>query len=165
MSLFLWSQIIVACAFAIGIISFQFRDKNHVLLAWFFTVLLIGFHYLLLDRHEAGVLSLLNSFRFLTAIYTNKISVMLTFMLLSFIGFILTYQSPVSLLVLVAIQLGTYASFRSTDQKFRILMMIVGTIWVVYSVIIGSPVAFIMETSFIISNCVAYYRLYIKKVS
>ena len=163
MSLFLWSQIVVACAFAVGIISFQFKNKNHVLLAWFITMLLIGFHFLLLGSYEAGALTLLNSFRFLTSIFTNKISIMLLFMLLSFIGFFWTYESALSFLVLIAIQLGTYTSFRSPDQEFRILMMVIGAIWIIYDIIIGSPVAVLMETSFIISNAVAYYRLYIKK--
>jgi hypothetical protein len=163
MSLFLWSQIIVSCAFVIGIISFQFREKNNVMIAWFVILFLIGIHYILLESYEAGVLSLLSSFRFLVSIFTRKISIMYGFMLLSCIGFIWTYQSPLSFLVLVAVLLSAYTSFLSDDQEFRILMMVIGTMWVAYNIIIGSPVGALMEISFIVSNCIAYYRLYIKK--
>ncbi len=165
MSSFLLSQIIVACAFAVGMVSFQFRSKNHVSLAWFLTTLLIGTHFFLLDSPEAGALTLINSFRFLTSIFTSRLSVMVFFMMLSCVGFYFTYQSPSSWIVFIAVQLGTYASFRSKDQHFRIFMMCIGSVWVIYNIIIYSPVAIIMEMSFIISNCLAYYRLYLKKES
>ena len=163
MDSFILSQIIVACAFATGILSFQFRDKDHVSIAWFITTMLIGTHFFLLDSPEAGALTILNSFRFLVSIFTDKIVVMFVFMFLSFVGFYWTYQSPISLFILLPVQLGIYTSFRSKDQEFRIIMMVIGVLWIIYDTIIGSPVAVIMETCFIISNCLAYYRLYIKQ--
>jgi hypothetical protein len=90
---------------------------------------------------------------------------MITLLGLGIIGFISTYSSPASLFMFGAMILFTIGAFQKNDKFLRLLMM-TGTILVItYDVIIFSPMAILLESFFLVSNILGYYRFYIQKTS
>ncbi len=48
----------------------------------------------------------------------------------------------------------------ASDKRFRELMMLGIAIWIVHNILAGSPGAVVLETFFLGSNLVGYYRFY-----
>ncbi|MCK6265863.1 YgjV family protein [Vibrio sp. ZSDE26] len=63
----------------------------------------------------------------------------------------------------IASLLLTKASFTRNDKLMRCLMLLGVIVWSVHNVIVGTPVAVLMDILFVISNLVGYYRVHIKK--
>ncbi len=58
--------------------------------------------------------------------------------------------------------LSTMAAFLAADRAFRLWMMASSVIWIVHNIIAATPAAVILETFFLGSNVVAYYRFYVR---
>ncbi|MBM4074274.1 MAG: YgjV family protein, partial [Planctomycetes bacterium] len=50
-----------------------------------------------------------------------------------------------------------------SDRRLRVCFMFGNSTWLLHNVIAGSPVASVMEASFLASNVFSYYRLYGRK--
>ncbi len=160
MSEFFFSQCVVATAFLVGIASFQFKYRRHVLYGWCVAAVLNSIHFFILGRPAPGALVFVNAIRFLIAAFTSSRYWMIIFMLLSIVGFALTFKHPLSLLALFSTLLGTYGSFHSDDRKMRLILMVCTTIWVLHNVLAFTPVAAVMELAFLASNVIGYRRIY-----
>ena len=57
----------------------------------------------------------------------------------------------------------TTGSFNHNDKFLRLMMISGGTLWIIHNFILGSPVGLIVETVFVVSSCIGYYRFYIAK--
>jgi len=72
----------------------------------------------------------------------------------------LSYQGLPSWLAFAAFCCGTYGSFQHSDRVLRQCFCAGNVCWIVHNVIVGSPVAILIELSFLTSNLVGYWRLY-----
>jgi hypothetical protein len=160
MSAFVLSQILAGIAFALGVVSFQFRERRSVLLCLFFLTLFNSFHFLLLGRPGPAVLLILIGLRFLTAILSTNRAWMYLFLVASLGAFLVTFTSPLNLLALTAVLLGTYGSFQPDGRIMRIILMLGNALWLLHNLLASTPVATLMEASFLISNLLGYWRFY-----
>ena len=96
--------------------------------------------------------------RFLISSYTTNKGVMYFFLALAIGGFALSYQSPVSILALIATLVGTVGAFYGTGNAVRYAMMLAEVFWVIHNIIVWSPVAVAMEALFFASNVIGLIR-------
>ena len=160
MSAFLISQLLAALAFLFGMASFQFKPRKAVLLSIFFCAIFNATHFLVLERYSVATLIFINSVRFLVAAYWPSQRWMWVFMALASGSFFFTYENAVSLLGLTAALIGTVGSFKHTDREIRVYLMWVSSFWVVHNLLVGSPVAMLMEACFLLSNYIGWRRFY-----
>lgn len=157
---FVLSQCIAALSFLLGILSFQFKDRRDVLYCWFFADAINAMHFYLLGRYEVMALLLVSASRFLTAAYTRDRRAMYFFFALTVFAFSFTYEHPVSILVLISGFLGIYGTFHRADLSIRYALLGCGTLWITHNAIVGSPVAVVMESAYLVSNLIGLWRFY-----
>jgi hypothetical protein len=154
------SQVLAGVAFALGMASFQFKPRKHILWCWFASAFFNALHFLVLGQITAAVLIFTTSVRFLTASFTTDRRLMYFFMTVLLAGFLITFKTPVSLLAIGAALLGTWGAFQSDDRRIRIALVVCSASWIFHNTLVGSPVAALMETAFMLSNLVGWWRFY-----
>lgn len=141
-------------------VAFQFKSRRSILWCWFASSFFNALHFIVLGQATAGVLNLITTIRFLVAAHTTNKKFMYFFMALLLLGFVFTFKSPLNLLPLLATMAGTYGAFQSDDRRIRVVMVTCALTWIVHNTLAGSPVAVLMETSFLLSNLVGWWRFY-----
>jgi len=160
LSNFLLSQILAAIAFALGLAAYHFKPRHQVLKCLFASTVFNAVHFLALGRPGPAVLVILTGIRYVTATFTTSSRWMYFFFCASTASFFLVYKSPLSLLGLGATLIGTYGSFRPSDRALRIYLMVGTSMWLIHNILASTPVAAMMEASFLASNVLSYRKLY-----
>ena len=160
LSVFVLSQILAGVAFACGLASFQFKSRRSVLLCLTLLTTFNASHFFLLGRIAPAALTMLTGIRYVTAVLTRNRTVMVLFMILSVGVFWGTFKSPLSFLALLGVLLGTYGTFQPADRKLRLFLMLGNACWLIHNLLAGTPVATVMEASFLTSNITGYWRFY-----
>ncbi len=163
MSAFLLSQLLVGVAFFFDLASFQFREKRKVLGCLVFSALLLGAHFYLVEAYTAAVLGFIAAARFLTAMFSSSRWLLALFLGLVFGNAALSFAGVTTVLATVGAAVTTTASFLASDRRFRELMALGIVIWIVHNALVGSPGAVVLETFFLGSNLVGYYRFYLRR--
>ncbi|CAM4155322.1 YgjV family protein [Pseudoalteromonas ostreae] len=158
--MFLVSQCLVVIATFLDLASFQFKSRKLILLCLFSSVLLTAAHFFLLDKISAGLLMLIAAVRYFYCIFNRSQWAMLGFMLLSTVAVILSWQDWLSGLALLATLIQTFASFQSRDVLLRLFMVFGTALWISHNILVGSPMAVLMECLFLLSNLVGLWRFY-----
>ena len=161
MTPFLISQILAAVAFICGVVSFQYKNRRAILFWMCGSATMSACHFFVLDRPAPAVLYLIMGTRSIVAAFTVNRKWMYFFFGLIIFGFYLSYKNPLGFLALFLTLLATYGTFQKTDKKVRLIYMICAASWVVHNFLVGSPVATVMEATFLTSNLVAYRRFYL----
>ncbi len=73
-----------------------------------------------------------------------------------------TYQSPVNFLPFLGAILGAIGSFHGSDKVLRLCAMVGTAGWVIHNALIGSPAAVALESLFLASNLVGFWRFYLR---
>lgn len=160
MDSFLISQALAAVAYSCGVVSFQCKERRGVLLWLCASALTNAFHFFVLGRNGAGTLYIVMGVRVFTAAFTTDRRLMYVFMALIVAGFFVSYERPLDILALFGSLLPTYGSFQKSVRKIRLIYMICAVTWMIHNYIAGSPVAVLMETTFLVSNLVGYWRIH-----
>jgi len=160
MTPFLLSQILAGVAFGLGLLSSQFRQRRSILLCLVLGTAFNASHFLLLQRPGPAALIALIGTRYLTSLYTTDRRAMYLFLVLSAAAFATTYQSPVSLLALLAVCCGTWGTFHPDDRVLRRFIILGNTCWLLHNLLVWTPVGVLMEASFLGSNLIGYWRFY-----
>jgi len=158
LSPFLWSQLLAFLAFAAGICAFQLKQRQQMLLCWFLSAALNACHFVVLGQLAAGLFVGFTACRFLVAAYYPKPILMWLFLVLSTLLLWLTYQSPLQLLPFLAAIVGTIGSFQQKVLVVRTCMAVGACAWICHNILIGSPVAVMMELAFLGSNLLGFLR-------
>ena len=160
MSDFLLSQIIAAIAFACGVISYQLRARRSILLWLSASSIVNACHFFVLGRAAPGILFLIIGARSLTAAFSINRKIMYVFVGLILVGFFCSYKSPLGFVGLFATLSATYGSFQKTEQRVRVFHMLSNTSWMVHNMLVMTPVAAVMEATFLTSNVLGYWRFH-----
>lgn len=163
MSDFVISQLLVGIVFFFDFASFQFREKRHVLACLVFSAALMGAHFYLVEAYTAAALGFIASVRFLTAMFTSSRWLLGFFLLLVFGNAWLSFDGWITMLATTGAVITTTASFLASDKRFRELMAVGIAVWIVHNVMVGSPGAVALETFFLCSNLLGYYRFYLRR--
>ncbi len=157
-------QLIGFCAMAFGILSFQAKRRNTILLMQMTASILWAVQYLLLGAYTGVALNLVSIFRNL--FFTKKgksrlvdsrlfpIAVMTVF----FIAGIATYDGAISLFPTAAMMISTIALYITEERSIRLLSLLVSPLWLIYNIKTGALAGAICETITLISIIVALIR-------
>ena len=85
---------------------------------------------------------------------------MYVFFGLILVGFSCSYESPLGFLGLFATLPATYGSFQKTEQRVRVFHMLSNASWMVHNILVMTPVAAVMEATFLTSNVLGYWRFH-----
>jgi hypothetical protein len=162
MSDFLLSQILVAVVLCFDLASFQFREKRRVLACLVFSALLLGIHFALIGAQTAAVLGFIGALRFATAIFSHARWLLYLFLSLVLINAVYSYVGLITVLATIGALITTTAAFFGSDKQFREGMMLGTLVWIAHNAMVGSPGAVVLETLFLGSNLVGYYRYYLR---
>ena len=162
MTPFVLSQILAGIAICSDLISFQFKEKKHIICCLLVSCIMISLHFMCLGHWTAACLAMVAMARFFTCLFTNSRVVMAGFVAAVLIVSVLTYEGLLSILGCSGAVVGTVASFSKTDKRLRQLMLVCTAIWILHNYLAGSPGAVLMELIFISSNLVGYFRYYIR---
>jgi hypothetical protein len=157
MTPFVTSQVLAAAAFVAGIASFQFRRRGAVLACFVAATLLLGIHFWLLDARTAAILAILASVRYTAAIWLPSRRLLYIFLPPVYLIGVLTWSGLLTLVAVTGSTLSAVASIR-TNRQLREWSMAASVVWIVHDVLAGSPGAILMESAFLVSNGVGYYR-------
>lgn len=160
MSLFVASQILVGLAALFDIASFQFKNRKTLLSLLCISALLIASHFVLLKEWTAACLLVVGAVRYFTGIFTENPKVRWFFYFVTLLGTALTFNGITSMLSCMGSLFRTSASFSRNDKFMRLVMVLGTVIWVIHDVLVGSPVAVLLDILFIVSSYIGYYRIY-----
>lgn len=162
MSAFALSQILVGLAICSDILSFQFKERRHIVLTLMLSCSLISSHFMLLEHWTAATIGIVAAIRFGVSIFSTSRIFMFIFVGATLLTSVLTYQGYLSILSCAGGTMGTIASFCKEDRTLRKIMFLGTCLWLTHNFLAGSPGAVIMEVIFISSNLIGYYRYYIR---
>jgi hypothetical protein len=160
MSAFALSQVLVAFAFAFSVCAFQFSNQRVVRAGLMFATSALAAHFWLLDLHTAAVAAAIAGLRFFIAIFWRNNRLFYLFITLVLINAVVTYTGLLTILASVGTSFATWAAFRQSDREFRVYMMCASTVMISHNLLAHTPAAVALESFFLCSNLVAYYRLY-----
>lgn len=160
MSVFIWSQVLIAIAIIFDLVSFQFKQRQQIVCCLCVSGLLISAHFVLLEQWTAAGLMLLASIRYFTSIFTTSKRLMFLFLTCALVITAMTFTGLISLLSFSGTLFQTTAAFCQSDQRLRQLMILGTSLWLIHNYLAGSPTAVLMELLFIGSNIIGYYRYY-----
>ena len=158
MSDFVLSQIVAAIAFAVGVAAFQMKSR-HVLLVWIATsAVATACHFFILNLTAPGILFLFMAARSYVAAFTVNKKIMCLFLAAIVATFCLSYERPVELIGLLGTLLATYGTFQKGHLAVRIMFVLGSASWTLHNILVGTPVAALMEATFLMSNLVGFWR-------
>lgn len=161
MTPFVLSQILVVLAICTDLLSFQLKERKQVIICLLISCGLISSHFALLEQWTATSLGVLAGARFILSYNNPSKAVMWIFILLSCIIAAFTWGGYLSLLTCLGSIFGTAAAFSRSDRGLRLLMMVGTSFWILNNILVGSPLAVFLESIFLASNLVGFYRFYL----
>lgn len=162
MSSFLLSQILIVIAIGFDLLSFQFKNRQRIILCLSISCLLIAAHFALLGVWTAMGLALLAAIRLVAGYLTTSKRVMLFFVAATVAVATLTFHGLLSVLSCLGAIFGTIGSFCREDKQLRLLMMGATSLWLIHNCLAATPAAVVMEALFLGSNLLGYYRFYLR---
>ncbi|NRD74939.1 YgjV family protein [Shewanella sp. VB17] len=160
MSVFVWSQVLIAIAILFDFASFQCKQRQHIVSCLCISGILICTHFILLEQWTAAGLMMLASVRYFLSIFTTSKRLMVCFLICALMITLTTFSGLLSVLSFSGTIFQTTAAFCQSDQRLRQLMIVGTSFWLVHNYLAGSPTAVLMELLFIGSNLLGYYRYY-----
>lgn len=163
MNAFWISQGLVILAMSCDAASWQCK-RRELILAWLvLAALLVGIHFWLLGQVAAAFIVLFSAVRFATSIFSTNQKLLYAFFAAVVLITYFTYQKPLDLLIMTAILITTFASFRPTDKSLREWMLPGTLLALLFDLLIFSPAAILLDLNFLLGNLAGYYRFYLKK--
>ncbi len=139
-------------ALIIGASAFLQKDDHKLKRNLTLYTLVIGVHFLLLGQWPAAVTAWLSSVRTYLSARTRNVWVMLIFLLIVWVLGLGKASTWIHYLPLFGATFGTWALFRETGLRMRLLML-AGTIcWVIHNFAVGSIGGTLIEGSFLLIN-------------
>lgn len=160
MTPFVWSQLLAAVGAVFGIVSFQLRERRSVLLCLTALSCFNATHFLVLGRTTPAILLGLTVTQYITALVSRHRAFVVLYLAAAAVAIGLSYNGLPSWLAFGAFCCGTIGSFQHSDRVLRQSFCVGNICWIVHNILVGSPVAILIETAFFISNLVGYWRLY-----
>ena len=162
------SQIFALAATILSLYAFQRKKKIQILNYTVVAAVCSVFHYLFLGAWSGVATKGVGTVRNIFAAYethrrkTSKLAP-LVFVLFYVVAGIFAYQSPISLLPVVAASVYTIAIYFGDARKIRLIAVFTASLWLIYSACVFSIVGVVSEAAFIACDLVAIYRYRGKK--
>lgn len=159
MNLFFLSQLLASASFILDLLAFQFSRRAISLALLACSTSLLSVHFWLLDGNSASALMALAACRYLVAIVTTRRGMKWGFLAASLLCGLMTWQHMFDALPLAGSLMMTLAAFQADAMRLRIFTLSGSLFWLINNILAGSPVAVAMETTFMLSTLISYWRL------
>lgn len=163
MSEFVLSQLIAAAAFACGVLTFQLKERTHILLVFAAMSSFLSLHFYVLGQYAACAIVAVSVVRFLTSTITKSRITMYIFLAITITVGWFTYTAPVNLLAILAGLLGVIGTFQTDDKRLRKVMLTSSTAMALHDFLVWTPVGLLVDLTVGASNIIGYYRYYIAR--
>ena len=160
---FLASQLFAILALISWLISFQCKARKFIILFFIITAFCILLQFLLLERYVWATIVWVGMIRYFTAYYYPKPFLIPIFILIFAVLTIIFWKDAYDILAFLAASLNTLWSFQKNEKYLRYFFMTSWPCLIGYNYFIGSPMWMLLESVFLLSNIVGYYRYYISK--
>jgi len=160
---FLISQLLAWVAIIADVCSFQFKDRKKIIIFFIIDASCIAMHYLLLERYAAAIVTSLWVARFFVSYHRTDKYLIYFFIALYALATYIFYKDIYDIVLLIWMSFATFWVFQKNDKHLRLLMMCGTSFIILYDFLIFSPVWVLLESIFLWSNIVGYYRYYIRK--
>ena len=157
------SQFFAGLTMVFDLVSFQFKDRKHILLTLIAGGVSLGIHFLLLGQTVAGLLVLLASVRKGFAYFYPGPKLMWVFIAVGGLTTFYFYEHWHNLLAYGAMIVITIGNFQSHDYPMRLWQMAGSSTWLVHNVLVRTPMGIIVEILFLGGQLIGYYRFYGRK--
>jgi hypothetical protein len=162
MSTFVISQLLVGVAFVFSVSAFQFSDQRLVRGGMTVAAAALAVHFWLLDLDTAAVAAAIAGVRFFVAIFYRNNRLFYLFISLVLVNAVLSYSGLLTVLATIGTSFATWGAFRNSDKQFRLFMMCASIVMILHNLLAQTPAAIALESFFLGSNLLAYYRIYIR---
>jgi len=165
---YLVSQGFALAAMILSLYAFQRRKKVQILNYTVLSAVCSVFHYLFLGAWAGVATKGVGVVRNVFGAYeaskhkTSKIAP-LFFVSFYIVSGFFTYDSPISLLPVVAASLYTIAIYFGDASKLRRVAVLTSGLWLIYDICVLSIVGIVAEAVFIFNDLIAIYRYRKKK--
>ncbi len=161
--IFLFSQVFAGIAIISDIFSFQFKKREAIITCFLISASCISVHYALLERYSAAIIIGIWIVRFFISLKSTHKYWIFFFIFFYSLATYIFFKDIYDFLILFALSFSTIASFQKDDKVLRYFMSWGTLITIFYNFLIFSPVWVLLESIFLWSNLVGFYRHYIRK--
>ena len=156
-------QTIGLVAMALGIGSFQLKQRSNILIVQFFSNFLWAAHFLLLGATTGAALNICATVRSYVfykygAKKNRSIWILIGSIIALVVSAMLSWQGWISLIPMIAIIIATIGYWQHDEQMIRRVILISSPLWLVYGVISGSYAGIANESIVIASVLIALWR-------
>lgn len=158
------AQIIGFIWFFLSVLAFLFKNDKKTKVIHGISLAFWALHFLLLWLYTAVAVDLVWIVRNFSSIkkkWSNKMILLLSFTYILF--WIITYKDIYSTLPVVSWILATYAFFKLDWIKFRLLLLVCSSMWIIYSLIWHSIWWLGVELFLMTANVITIWRLILEK--
>lgn len=138
-----FAQIVGIIGIVFSLLSFQFKQRKHIMLMQMVASLLFSSQLFLVGAFTGGCLDMISFIR--TLIFSNNSKkwasspIWLYFFLIVMIATgILTWQNEWSILPIMGSMLSTLALWMKKEKHIRLISLLVGPCWIVYNIVSGA---------------------------
>ena len=162
MPLYFVSQVLAFIAIILAMLAYQKKRKAQILGFTIISDILFGVHYLLLNAWSGVVTKIIaitrDSYVRHKGKQTKEIWPLILFICVYVIMAIVTFQSLLSFLPLIAALIYTIGIYNGDEQRIRIVTIISCLLWLIYNFSVHSYVGMASDLILITSSSTAYYR-------
>lgn len=155
---FLLSQVLAVISFGFGLGSYQFKNRRTILLCLVVCNIFNASHFFLLGRPGPASMLLVTGLRYSVAAFTTNSRIMMLFIAATAGVYLVFATNAVSLLACIGTVIATYGSFQADNCRLRLIVMVGISMWVTHNILAATPMGAIMESAFLISGVVGYWR-------
>ena len=161
--LYIVSQVFALVAMMLSLYAFQKKEKMKILNFTIVSATCSTLHYLFLGAWPGVMAKAISVVRNAFAAYethNRRVAKLVPFVfvfLYVMMGF-LTYQSPISLLPVLAAVICTLAIYFVDAKKLRYVAALTSGMWLIYGVLVFSIMGVVAEAVFIVNDLVTIYR-------
>lgn len=162
--MFIIAQIIGGIVLILTVISIQFKTKEKILICQIIANILISIQYFLLNALTGGVVSIINVIRCIIFYYYKKknmkpsVVFLGIFVIIAIVSGILTWQSVLSIIPIIAAIIFTYGLWQDNITITRICTGITAGNWTIYNIIVKAYAGAIQSIAECISSIIAIIR-------
>lgn len=136
------------------ICSFQFKERKKILIFFIISSFCIALQYVFLERYVPACISFLAVVRFFVSYHSTNKKWILLFIPASVCITFLFFKDYLDFLILLASILATLSVFQKNDKYLRLIMMGATLCFIIYNLIIFTPIGLLLESIFLGSNLV-----------
>ena len=166
------SQIFVIINRVLLIVSYQLKNRKNILIVSLLALLANGVVYILLSAWSGLAMVFVAIVRNIIFMLDEKkngksqkitkrdVGILVVLYVISIISAIFTYEGILRMMSVVATMLYTYSVWQKKTKVYKILGIIIESVWIIYNIYICSIMGVILNISLLISASIGLNREY-----